>query len=815
MRYPSQSVTLAVALLSFLPLTEPVHGDTDVEPEVLWTAGSTSWFTSGAWSPNAPTATDDAAVNNGGTVLISADTAVADTLYLGYDKGDGSGGNGSAVISGHGHLQLEGVILLGSGDGLSGSCTVSENGYLCADHVLLGTSGGGYGTFVQTGGTVEASATVSLKGGLGTTSSYRLDDGSLSGTSLEIGGENTGIFTQNGGTNTYTFAVLIGALDQNGDNEGIYELHGGDLTVQHPTSPGYSAIVVGWVTDGSMLQTGGSAYVDGELTVGQSDGVEGSYELQDGSLRANIEKIGDETLGWFTQSGGIHTVDDTLYLGYAGPDGSSLGGRGTYNMNDGSLTVGTIQVGYYGLGEMFHSGGTVIVDWAIALGGAAGSSGFYVLDTGAQLEVEQIWVGGSGDGEFQHRVGKVIAGDLSLWAAEDAKAIYTMHTGSDLTANWIGVSGPGLCEMTQDAGDVLAGYISIGYGYQEYGRYELHSGTMSAGDIIVGEVGGGVFQQTGGLNTADSVMLGTENYGEDWVGDGTYELVGTGELHAGAMTVGVYGKGTLTQSDEGKLFVPGDLVLGSEADSQGSYVISGGTLEAGSLIIGSDGWGDMQVTASGVEIMLTDLLWFGRESTFSAVAGTIIVMNGASMDNRSEDPAALAGLENTTLVFVGSDMTMEVAGLRGGGWAENFAFGGLVIGDEEDPADLVLIDDEYNGFGDEEPECLFVLSLSVGEGSMLDVNGLWVYVDGNVLEDVQTMIDDGMIVDSSIGRAPTAYYDAGNDWTVIPEPATCALLGFGVLACLAHRRRARPYRRPHRHEERDCAGSILRLEGPR
>jgi len=315
---------------------------------------------------------------------------------------------------------------------------------------------------------------------------------------------------------------------------------------------------------------------------------------------------------------------------------------------------------------------------------------------------------------------------------------------------------------------------------------------MSVGELVVGEVGGGVFQQTGGLNTADSIMLGTANDGGDWVGEGTYELVGTGELHAGMMTVGVCGKGTLTQSDDGKLFVPGDLVLGSETDSQGSYVISGGTLEAGGLIIGSDGWGDMQVTASGVEIVLTDLLWFGRESTFSAVAGTIIVMNGASMDNRSEDPAALAGLGNTTLVFVDSDLTLEVGGLRGGGWTDNFALGGLVVGDDGYFADLVLIDDEYNGFGDEWPECLFVLSLSVGEGSILDINGLWVYVDGNVLEDIQAMIDEWMIVDSSIEAAPTAYYDAVNDWTVIPEPATCVLLGFGLLACLARRRRAAP-----------------------
>ena len=771
----------AIAPLGFLLLTEPVRGDTDVVPEVLWTAGSTGWFTSGAWSPNVPTATDDAAVDNGGTALISAGAAVADTLILGYLNG-----SGSAVISG-GSLQLEEVIYLGYGDGISGSCTVSGDGYLSADHILLGLDG--YGTFLQTGGTVEALGTVGLKGGLGTTSSYRLDDGSLSGTSLEIGGVNTGIFTQYGGTNTYTSMVLIGALDQNYQNEGVYELHDGDLTVQNLTNPLSSDIVVGWVTDGSMLQTGGSAYVDGRLTVGRFDGVEGGYELQNGSLQANIEIIGDETVGWFTQSGGTHTVDDTLYVGYAGPEGSSLGGRGTYNMEDGSLTAWAIQVGYGGSGEMHHTGGTVTADWSIALGGYEGSSGLYDLDTGAQLEAGSILVGGDGNGEFQHYEGKVIAGDVRLWAGQYAQAIYEMHAdGSDLTADRISVSGPGLCEMKQYAGDVLAGDISIGYDYQEDGRYELHGGTMSVGELLVGEIGGGVFQQTGGINTADSVKLGTENYGDDWVGEGAYELAGDGELHAGMMTVGVWGKGALIQSDDGKLFVPGDLVLGSEADSQGSYVISGGTLEAGRLIVGSDGWGDMQVTAPGVEIMLTDLLWFGRESTFSAVAGTTIVMNGASMDNRSEDPAALAGLGNTTLVFAGYDMALEVASLRGGGWADNFALGGLVVGNDEHPAELVLIDDEYNGFGDEWPECLFTRSLSVGEGSILDVNGLWVYVNGNVLEDVQAMIDDEMIVDSSIAGLLTAHYDAVNDWTVIPEPATVAMLGFGVLACLRRRR---------------------------
>ncbi len=252
---------------------------------------------------------------------------------------------------------------------------------------------------------------------------------------------------------------------------------------------------------------------------------------------------------------------------------------------------------------------------------------------------------------------------------------------------------------------------------------------MSAAGQQIGLRGTGTFIQTGGTNTVDdSLLLG---FGPG--GQGSYEL-GLGRLSTRRIYVGLSGTGTFTQTG-GTNNVSDDLRLGDQAGARGTYSIFGGTLTAYALDVGGQGGGTLEIADPAAEIFVARL-GFAPQSSLAAVSGAKIHLMemDASFQNRSIDPAALAGLNNLTLVFDETFPTfphpLEAGGRDLGrtmdGFSFNFALDTLQIGG--DRIGQVQLGDYF----DNQPawtadEALYVKNLILGLDSYLDLNGLNLY----------------------------------------------------------------------------------------
>jgi hypothetical protein len=170
--------------------------------------------------------------------------------------------------------------------------------------------------------------------------------------------------------------------------------------------------------------------------------------------------------------------------------------------------------------------------------------------------------------------GRIDFGGTAQWSIAcsarvgDSGAGTVNHTGGSITFNQ---SDPGTA-------------LSIGFASGSGGTYNLSGGSLNASvatDFVeaIGVSGTGLFNQTGGFNTTDSLHLGVGA-----TGVGRYVLSG-GSISSGQTLVGIAGTGTFEQT-AGSHNISGALVLGSESDSgTGRYTmsVSLGVLNAGSL----------------------------------------------------------------------------------------------------------------------------------------------------------------------------------------------------------------------------------------
>ena len=115
-------------------------------------------------------------------------------------------------------------------------------------------------------------------------------------------------------------------------NDFISNISGGELIV--------SSMHIGWDGDGRFTQTGGTVTITGAdtLIVGQTAGDVGTYLLESGTLNttggAVIGQAGD---GWFIHTGGTHTVDNVTM--------AQTGGSGTYLLDGGRLVAADLTAG--------------------------------------------------------------------------------------------------------------------------------------------------------------------------------------------------------------------------------------------------------------------------------------------------------------------------------------------------------------------------------------------------------------------------------------------------------------------------------------
>ncbi len=420
----------------------------------------------------------------------------------------------------------------------------------------IGYSGSGTSVFSQSGGTnsLDSSSNLFIGYNSGSNGIYNLSNtGTLSGyynNSYEyVGYAGTGTFNQSGGTNSSAYLILGG----NGGS-GTYNLSAGSLgNYDTIVGGGFS----GGVGVGTFKQSGGTYGLD-MLILGSNAGSSGTYNLSNGSLSIGVggEYIGEGGSGTFNQTGGTNTAS-SLYVDYGGA------GTGTYNLSAGSLKAG--------LGEYIGSG---------VSGTFNQNGGSNTIDSGNILAV-----GYFGNGTYNLNSGLLSAGYEIVG-----------ETGSNVSASVGTFNQNGGTNTDSSDLQITADSVSTG-------AYNLNAGTLSVGGNIVGQghgtlsIGSGTLTVGGGNGNIDvgTLVLGSisgsnVNFTLSSAGlyQGSNKVAAT--LTAGNITVGQNGAATFTQNGTAVTAgTTGAVIVAANAGSSGVYTLNSGTLNAGSVTVNSGG----------------------------------------------------------------------------------------------------------------------------------------------------------------------------------------------------------------------------------
>jgi hypothetical protein len=322
---------------------------------------------------------------------------------------------------------------------------------------------------------------------------------------------------------------------------------------------------------GTFNHTGGDHNVSGDLIVGSQPAQiepnsgqqrQGIYNFSGGNLTAMGNVIigagngvdADQGfagepggLGTFNQSGGTHLVGGELKIGQSG---NVAGGMGLYTQSNGVLTVnGNTFIGGSGLpdglvdgvGTFTQTGGTHTTIGDMNVGGGLGTynlSGTGILNTGI------TYLNSDNGTSFNQSGGTHNTGFLNVYGGD-----YRFSGGTINVAGNMGVGGPfNSARFTQTGGDVFVNDTGFGLfvggfdGTSNTGTYTLNTGTLTVvATTHVGSDAVGTFNQTGGTHTTSRLVLG-ENIG----GNGTYNLSG-GTLNDSAI-IGDAGIGVMNTS---------------------------------------------------------------------------------------------------------------------------------------------------------------------------------------------------------------------------------------------------------------------------
>jgi len=407
----------------------------------------------------------------------------------------------------------------------------------------------------------------------------------------------------------------------------------------------------------------------------------------------------------------------------------SAGQFGSVNVTSGDLNVpGVIEVGRYGSGTFFHSGGAVAVSF-LNLAMEADSAGTYSYSgTGPLLVNADVLVGNKGMGTFTQAGGSItingamrlgsnvigigaysLAADGWLHAADEnigymGAGTFQHWSGTNTVDNAlvIGSADPASSEWY----DLQDGSVDVGSGlYLKWGgQFTQAGGTVSAPQEYLGYGGVGTYTHSGGRNTCTALYVGYQSNSIAC----TYTLSGDAELEADYVyvarefvdTVCMFNQegGTSTVAHDlyisqagmyylssGALNVTGDITKPAWDTAGGNLVINGGTATVGGnvtlygLLIGDSG-GTGTFDWSGPGTVATAYLTvgdYGGTGTMTQTGGTVNVSFAFRLGNHGLGSEGTYDLSGT-----GQLLTAEtVLGWEGFGTLNQTAGSHVVVGD--------------------------------------------------------------------------------------------------------------------------------------
>ena len=448
-------------------------------------------------------------------------------------------------------------------------------------------------------------------------------------------------------TDAYFYNGGVATVSQTGEMCGNLYLGSATLSGSIAMQSGGLAVhgndQIGYAGTGGFTQSGGTHTISNTLYVGSGLGSSGTYNLNAGQLSAGSgESVGYSGTGAFSQIGGSNTISGTnlLYVGY------NPGSVGTYSLSgSGNLSAPNESVGYWGSGTFAQAGGTNIVSGSnLSIGGNAGSNGIYSLSGSGLLTAPMMYLGyAAGTGSIG-MTGGSLAVSTSASIGYSGLGTFTQSGGtSSFSGNLVYYSG-----------------LFLGYNSSSLGICNLSGGQMSAvfdGSEYVGYSGRGIFTQTGGTNT---VGQGGIYLGYNPSSNGIYYLSG-GLLSTeslGNEYIGQQGAGSFIQSG-GTNLASNYLEVGS-----GTYSLSGGSL-GGAVAVGEQRSGQGTFTQSGGTSTIRSLdIEYG--GTYSLSGGLLSGSEGVGGDAGQGTFTQSGGTNNiaslTVLAISGSTATYNLTG---------------------------------------------------------------------------------------------------------------------------------------------------------
>jgi hypothetical protein len=196
-----------------------------------------------------------------------------------------------------------------------------------------------------------------------------------------------------------------------------------------------------------------------------------------------------------------------------------------------------------------------------------------------------------------------------------------MSDNATLVADTVRVGDPAQGFFNQNGGTATINNLSVGHGIGGLGSFGMGTFSLTAGTLKVGfeEVDGygGIFQQTGGDNTSNVLMIGSNGSGTFTLADGTLTVLGSDDYAGGGEYLGYISTAAGTFNQTGGIHVvkANVLLLGFGTHCSGSYNLSGGSLSTPKTQLGEGGTGTFN-QSGGTHV--TDSLVLGAESTAHA-----------------------------------------------------------------------------------------------------------------------------------------------------------------------------------------------------
>ena len=602
----------------------------------------------------------------GGAIYQSGGTFNANSLIIGDTGGGNSRGTGTYSLSNGATLQVTTTEIIGAngfgsyiqtgGVNQAGSVTIGAFAYSSGTACI---SGGSLSTGTLILGQPNSKGTLLQSGGSVTATLLQLEHGTYSlsnGATLTVSGDEAiglsdlGIYRQTGGMNQ-AGSFSVGVLSGGG---GTATITGGTLSVTGALTVGSSGF--GGVVHSGGTVSAGSLVVGGQFSASNGAGF-GTYVL---SSNATLNVVGGEMIG----SGGQGILTQTAGSNQAAflTVGQSTYDNGSVILSGGTASFsGTLKIGSSGTGTFSHGGGTSPASLSavnLILGENAAGNGTYAMSNGATLSLsgsETIGLGGTG--VFTQTGGNHQVASLVVGAQAGGSGTMTLVGGSLTIANGAIIGDSGLGTVLHSGGNFTASSLSV-----KNGLYALSNGaTLNV--LGTEDISAGTFKQSGGLNQAGAVSVGsnaggtgTATFTGGSLATGTIAVLGAGSVLQYGATIAGTSLSVSTQPldagvftlNGGSLAISGDEVMGQAGI--GSYIQSAGSNRAANFSLGiHSGTGTAQLSGGTLTVPGTVTLGNSGSGIFTHSGGTLsatslILGTSAGVDPSGSGAYALSNI---------------------------------------------------------------------------------------------------------------------------------------------------------------------------